>query len=78
MRMARVNVYLPEELAAEVKAVGMNVSQIAQRALRDELAGGRTNAWLAEVRRFGPTGVTAEEALRAVREAKDELEGKSA
>jgi len=72
MRMARVNVYLPDDLAAEVKAAGMNVSQITQQALRDALAGARTDAWLAEVRRLPSTGITSEQAQQAVREAKDE------
>ena len=37
MRMARVNVYLPDDLAAEVRASGLNVSQVTQEALRAAL-----------------------------------------
>ncbi len=38
MRMARVNIYLPNDLAEEAKAAGLNISGIAQEALRAELA----------------------------------------
>jgi hypothetical protein len=37
MRMPRVNVYLPEELAAEAKAAGLQVSELTQAAIRAEL-----------------------------------------
>ncbi len=33
MRMARVNVYLPDELAREARAAGLNISRVAQEAL---------------------------------------------
>ena len=78
MRMARVNVYLPDDLAAEVKAAGMNVSKITQEALRDALAGARTDAWLAEVAKDRPTGVTHEQVMTALREAREELWGDDA
>ena len=41
MRMARVNIYLPNGLAEEAKAAGLNISGIAQAALRAELAAHR-------------------------------------
>lgn len=37
MRMPRVNVYLPEELAVEAKAAGLQVSELTQAAIRAEL-----------------------------------------
>lgn len=43
MRMARVNVYLPDGLAAASRAAGLNVSRITQdalRAAREELDNG--------------------------------------
>lgn len=46
MRMPRVNVYLPEDLASEVSAAELNVSAIVQQALRDELAKRRLRDWL--------------------------------
>lgn len=39
MRMARINVYLPDDLADELAEVdGLNVSAVCQRALREELS----------------------------------------
>ena len=46
MRMARVNVYLPDDLAAEAKEAGLNVSNLTQKALRSTLAGIRVDEWL--------------------------------
>jgi hypothetical protein len=34
--MAKVNIYLPDALATEVKALGINISAVCQRALREE------------------------------------------
>ena len=73
MRMARVNVYLPDELAHAVREADLNVSAIAQEALRAELAAQRQHAWLDEVRRLPPTGITHEEALAALDAAREEL-----
>lgn len=38
MRMARVNVYLPDDLLADAKEAGLPVSELTQAAVRDELA----------------------------------------
>lgn len=46
MRMARVNVYLPDDLAAQARAADLNVSALAQEALRAELDRCRTDEWL--------------------------------
>lgn len=64
--MARVNVYLPDELADEARSAGLNVSNITQEALRDRLAGRRTSAWLDHVRAERPAGVTHEEVIAAL------------
>lgn len=37
LSMARVNVYLPDDLASEVRRAGLPVSPICQNALREEL-----------------------------------------
>jgi post-segregation antitoxin (ccd killing protein) len=71
--MARVNVYLPNDLAEEVRAAGINVSSIAQEALRQELAGRTTSSWLAEVRGLSPTAVGHDEALAALHAVRDEM-----
>ena len=70
--MARVNVYLPDELAAEAREAGLNVSSIAQAALRDALAACRMSAWIEVVRKLPPTGVTHEEAIAALDAAREE------
>jgi post-segregation antitoxin (ccd killing protein) len=35
--MARVNITMPDDLYAHARAAGLNVSQVAQRAVADEL-----------------------------------------
>ncbi len=70
--MARINVYLPDELAADVRHAGLNVSQVAQGALRRELDSHRTSAWLATVRSLPPAGVSHEEAVTALDQVRAE------
>ena len=74
MRMARVNVYLPDELADQAKDAGLNVSNLTQEAVRSALCAKRTGDWLDEVAALSPTGVGHEEVLAALEQAKDELE----
>lgn len=78
MRMARVNIYLPNDLAAEAKAAGLNVSGIAQEALRAELDKRRVSDWLDEILGLPATGVTHEQVMTALREARAELWGADA
>jgi post-segregation antitoxin (ccd killing protein) len=73
MRMARVNVYLPDELVEEVRSAGLNVSNVTQRALRRELGRHRSEDWLDRVRALPRTTVSHEEALDAVGAARTEL-----
>jgi len=72
--MARVNVYLPDDLATRVKEADLNVSAITQKALEAELVGRATNAWLAEIRRLPPSGVTHDEVIAALDAARDEYD----
>ena len=44
--MARVNIYLPDELAAEARAAGLNVSGLTQDAIRRSLDARATDDWL--------------------------------
>jgi post-segregation antitoxin (ccd killing protein) len=74
MRMARVNVYLPDQLADEAKDAGLNVSNLTQEAVRSALSAKSTGEWLDEVTALPPTSVGHEDVLAAVQEAKDELE----
>ena len=75
MRMARVNVYLPDELATEARAAGLNVSSVTQEALRIALAADRVDHWLDEVGSMRPLGIEHSAIASAVTAAKDELEG---
>jgi len=74
MRMARVNVYLPDDLADQAKNAGLSVSKLTQEAVRLALSAKRTGDWLNEVAALSPTGVGHEEVLAALEQAKDELE----
>jgi post-segregation antitoxin (ccd killing protein) len=69
--MPRVNVYLPDDLAAAARAAGLNVSSLAQEAIKRELAGRTTDAWLATL---DPTQarVPHDTALAALDEAREE------
>lgn len=70
--MARVNVYLPDDLAVAVRAAGLNVSALTQQALAEELARSRTNAWLASITTNG-AGPTHDQVVEALDAARDEL-----
>lgn len=74
MRMARVNVYLPDELAREARESGLNLSGLTQAAVRDALMARRTDAWLDGLVEMKRTDVEIETVLAAVREALDDLE----
>ena len=45
--MARLNVYVPDELAARARATGLNVSALTQAAITAELERHALDAWLA-------------------------------
>ena len=47
--MARLNVYLPDDLAARTRSRGLNVSALTQAAISAELADSATAEWLAEI-----------------------------
>ena len=74
MRMARVNVYLPDELAERAKTAGLNVSNLTQEALRSALAARRTDDWLDGVARLRATGVSHNDVIEAVNVARDEFD----
>jgi len=75
VRMPRVNVYLPDELAVQAKEAGLNVSSLTQEAIRSALAAQNLDAWLSRVSELSPTGVNHEEVLTAVEGARREIEG---
>jgi post-segregation antitoxin (ccd killing protein) len=60
MRMARVNITMPDDLYGQAKEAGLNVSQLAQRAVAAELTRlarvAELDAYLAELEtELGPT-----------------------
>lgn len=70
--MARLNVYVPDTLADQARAAGLNVSALTQAAITQELSRHATEAWLASL----PSPrqrVSHESALAALDEARDEL-----
>lgn len=75
MRIARVNVYLPDELAARARAAGLNISGVAQEALRGALAAGETDRWLAGLEALPRAGVAHEHVIVALDAAREELGG---
>jgi post-segregation antitoxin (ccd killing protein) len=75
IHMARIKVYLPDGLAEEVSKADLNVSKLAQEALRSALMASKANRWLDDVAALGPTGVDHDTVLEAVIAAKHDLEG---
>lgn len=72
--MARLNVYVPDELAARAREAGLNVSKLTQEALEAELQKSELDAWLDGVAAAPPlAGVSHEDVLRALDEARDEF-----
>lgn len=71
--VTRLNVYLPDELAAEAKKAGLNLSAVTQEAVRRTLAERSTDAWLAAVAKR-PSGkrVHHDSALTALDAAREE------
>ena len=73
IRMARVNVYLPDDLAGAARSTGLNVSALTQDAVRRALAARRTDAWLDGILELKGPPIDIATVLAAVREARDEL-----
>lgn len=71
--MARVNVYLPDDLAAEAKQAGLNLSAVTQEAIRRSLASRSTDSWLERLR-WGAASerVPHARAIEALDAARDE------
>jgi len=69
--MARLNVYVPDELAEQAREAHLNVSALTQAAISAELRRHATDAWLASLP--APRGVPASAALVALDEARDEF-----
>lgn len=73
MRMARVNVYLPDELAREARAAGLNISKVAQEALSNTLTHNETDRWLDRLDRLPRANISHASVIDAIDEARTEL-----
>jgi len=74
--MARLNVYVPDELAERARAADLNLSALTQTAITNELQRRATDAWLTTLpspRR----AVSHDAALAALDDARAELAGES-
>jgi post-segregation antitoxin (ccd killing protein) len=72
IHIARVNVYVPDELAREAKRAGLNVSAITQKAISAALAEQSTDAWLKSLARLSRRKVTHQGVLNALDAGRDE------
>lgn len=70
--VTRLNVYLPDELAAQAREAGLNLSAVTQEAVRRSLAQRSTDAWLATVPTSSVARVAHGCALEALDAARDE------
>jgi post-segregation antitoxin (ccd killing protein) len=71
--MARINVYLPDDLARQARAAGMSVSNVTQVALRRELGARNTAEWLSRLGRLPAVKVTHEQVLSAIDAERDDF-----
>lgn len=73
LRMSRINVYLPDELADRARAAGLNVSSLTQQAVQRELQARSSNDWVGRVEALPAVDVTHDDALVALDAARDEF-----
>ena len=71
--MARMNIYLPDDLAAKARAAGLNLSALTRAAVETELARSLTDGWLERVLALGPTSVSHDEAMEALDAAREDF-----
>jgi post-segregation antitoxin (ccd killing protein) len=76
--MARVNVYLPDELAERAKLAGVSISTVTQHALRSALAAMDTNTWLDRLDQHAGADVEHEHVLAALDDAREDFGARSA
>lgn len=74
MRMARMNIYVPDELAQRAKSARLNVSTLTQAALRQELAAHDTSEWLAGIAQLPLDELPHQWVLEALDESGEESE----
>ncbi len=72
--MARLNVYLPDDLAAAAREAGLNVSALTRQAVSDSLARRATDRWLTSLGE-GESDVRHDDVMSALDAAREELGG---
>jgi len=70
--MARLNVYVPDELAERARARGLNVSALTQAAISAELETSATDVWLGGLNPR-PTDARHDDVMDAIDAARDEF-----
>lgn len=70
--VTRLNIYLPDDLAAEAKKAGLNLSAVTREAVKRSLASRSTDAWLDSLRPTSPERVPHDHALEALDAARDD------
>ncbi|HEY8755707.1 MAG TPA: type II toxin-antitoxin system CcdA family antitoxin [Candidatus Dormibacteraeota bacterium] len=71
--MARVNVYLPDDLADAAHAADLNISSLTQEAIRLELQKTATADWIEAVSRLVAPRVSHSAVQAAIDAARDEF-----
>ena len=61
------------DLAERAREAELNISAVARSTLEEELSRAATNAWLDEVAKLPPTGVTHEQLISALDAVRDEM-----
>jgi post-segregation antitoxin (ccd killing protein) len=75
--MARVNVWIPDELAERARSADLNVSALAQAAIAAELESQATDAWLDTLPDQRRHQVPHSAAMTALDEARSEFNGEA-
>ncbi len=71
--MARVNVYLPDDLAERARTAGLSISAVTQDALRGALAATDADRWLDGLERLPSAEVQPDKVIDAIDAARDEF-----
>ena len=71
--MARVNVYLPDDLAERARAAGISISAVTQDALRYALAANDVDRWLDRLDRLPAHDVSHEAVIETLDAGRDEF-----
>ena len=71
--MPKVSVYLPEDLAAEVRRRGLPLSALAQQAVQEAIRAEDTSTWVARMRTRKPVATGDVDVSAVMASVRDEL-----